>query len=75
MLKGRYRPEAHQARCKFTTLLGLNKYKVIKYWLEIKLQYKNERAGIEEKWENEQENDDDAYLPFCDTSKTNAKRI
>jgi hypothetical protein len=48
---------------------------VIKYWLEIKLQYKNERAGIEEKRENEQENDDDAYLPFCDTSKTNAKRI
>jgi hypothetical protein len=48
---------------------------VIKYWLEIKLQYKNQRAGIEEKWENEQENDDDAYLSFCDTSKTNAKRI
>ncbi|WP_458720378.1 hypothetical protein [Candidatus Nitrosocosmicus sp. R] len=48
---------------------------MIKYWLEIKLQYKKERAGIEEKRENEQENNDDTYLPFCETSKTNAKRI
>jgi hypothetical protein len=48
---------------------------VIKYWLEIKLQYKNERAGLEEKWGNQQENKDDAYLPFCDTSKTNAENL
>ena len=48
---------------------------MIKYWLEIKLQYKNEREGFEEKGEDEQEINDDPYLPFCDTSKTNAKRI
>jgi len=43
--------------------------------LEIKLQYKYERAGKEEKLENEHENNDDIYLPVFDTSKTNTKRI
>ena len=54
---------------------GLSKIKSDKILVEIKLQYKNERAGFEEKGENEQEINDMHICRFCDTSKTNAKRI